>query len=209
MRPYLRMGRVRTAAQVLGDRLLDRLAGIDTAGAVSNTELGFDKSEGHHYQTSNWINLINLRRILGMLEISGEDAFVEYGCGKGQVMFLAAHYPFKRIIGIDLSEQLVDIARRNLDPVGRRFACPEIDIFVANAADYVLPDEVNTCYVANSFPRGVLELVMARIESSLASRPRTMRVIYLHPGDHDILQAHGYMVARRFRELYLYVRDQQ
>ena len=56
------------------------------------------------------------------------DVFVDFGCGKGRVLFLAARYRFARIIGVELSERMAEQARRNL---ARE---PRVVVEVANAA---------------------------------------------------------------------------
>ena len=50
-------------------------------------------------------------------------SFVDLGSGKGKALLLAAEYPFRRIIGIELFEPWAQAARRNL-VCAKRFAKP-------------------------------------------------------------------------------------
>ena len=47
-------------------------------------------------------------------EIRPDDVFIDLGSGMGRMVLEAARYPFKRVIGVELVEQLHDLARANL-----------------------------------------------------------------------------------------------
>jgi methylase of polypeptide subunit release factors len=51
-------------------------------------------------------------------EVKATDVFVDFGCGKGRVLYLACRHPFKEVIGVDLSPAVVEAARRNLHADG-------------------------------------------------------------------------------------------
>ena len=193
--------------QHLGNAAFDRLFRIDTAGIVGQAELGFGPETGNHYQPSNWVNLIGVVRMLRTLKVGREDGFLELGCGKGQVVFLAARFPFGRVIGLDLSEDLISVARRNMDPGKHRFQCQHVELVVGDAADYAIPDDVTICYLYHPFPRPVMERVMAHLDASLAARPRRMHILYLEVSDADLLVAHGFHETRTIRRLRQFVRE--
>jgi SAM-dependent methyltransferase len=193
--------------QHLGDVLFDRWFGIETATPVGHEALGFGPESGIPYQAANWLNVILLVRMLRGIRVTSDDVFIDIGCGKGQAVFVAAHFPFDRVVGVDLSADLISIARRNLDPSRHRFACPRIDLVAADAAAFTFPSDVNTCFLYNPFPRPIMERVVANIETSLSAHPRRMRVFYLNAVDGDLLVAHGYRQVRRIRQLRQYVRD--
>lgn len=39
--------------------------------------------------------------------------FIDYGCGKGRVLYKALNYEFKSVCGIDISSELLDLAKKN------------------------------------------------------------------------------------------------
>ena len=48
-------------------------------------------------------------------EVDSDDVFIDLGSGKGRmVLAAAARYPFKRVIGVELAEQLHEVARANV-----------------------------------------------------------------------------------------------
>jgi SAM-dependent methyltransferase len=193
--------------QHLGNVAFDRVAGIETAGLVDRSQLGFEPDTGNPYQPSNWVNLIGFVRMLRALHIGGGDTFLELGCGKGQVLFVAAHFPFGRVVGLDLSEDMIAVARRNMDPTKHRFRCQDVDLVVGDAAELRIADDVNVCYLYNAFPRPVLERVLDNLDVSLAAHPRRMRLFYLELEEPGVIAAHGYREVRRIRRLRQFVRD--
>ena len=196
--------RWRALLKAVGDRLLDTVFGMDTARPVPLEQLEFDAHDGLQYWPSNWLNLLVLRRILGSLNISREDVFIDLGCGKGVVLFIAAHYPFGRIIGLDISGSMLRIARNNMARNMRRFACSDFEFVAANALDYAFPSDVTVCYYFNSFARPVLETVVANIEASVAAHPRAVTFVSLQGTMDEVLLGHGFRVVRRIRYLTVY-----
>lgn len=58
------------------------------------------------------------RTIAEALEIGPEDTVIDVGCGSGVLSFVAARLGAKRVIGCDLSERAVEIARVNAEALG-------------------------------------------------------------------------------------------
>jgi SAM-dependent methyltransferase len=192
-----------------GDRLLDRYLGTQTAGLVWHEELGFTPADGEHYQTSNWVNLILLRRVLRQLRPSDREVFIDFGCGKGQVLALAARYPFRRIIGLDLSDSLLAVAARNMERIRRRSRCDDIELVHMNALDYRLPDDVTVAYFYMPFPTSTYERVVSRLAESVDRNPRSISIIYLNEGpeDPDVPIRHGFRKVARQRRMAMYRLD--
>ncbi len=190
----------------MGDRLFDRLFGIETAGDVPIDEFGFDRSIGTPYQASNWLNLLNLYRVLRSLRIDRDDVFIDFGCGKGQVLFVAASFPFRRLIGLDISQRLIDIATLNVKRKADRFAQTEVEFVVTDARSYEIPDDVTVCYFYNPFPTEVVSRIAGGIAASAARVPRDISLIYLNLQGPDVLVEHGFRPIRRLRKMTVYSR---
>ena len=189
--------------QNAGNILLDRILGIDTAGWVDNETLGFDTDEGNPYQPSNWVNLFGVRSVLRGLKVTKQDAFIDYGCGKGQVLALAARFPFGRVIGLDLSADMVAVAERNAVRLRPRMHCDTLELVHMNALDYDLPDDITVCYFYMTFPTPVFEQVIARIAASAVRHPRKIHILYLRPTADDLAvpERHGFTLAARQRDM--------
>lgn len=149
---------------------------------MSQEEAGFSERQGNQYQPSTDA----LVRVLKRFSITEKDAIIDLGCGKGKAMYLMSKFPFGKIRGYDLSEQLVTIANENFTRLGIS-RCNAIQADAMTFTDY---DEFNYIYIFNSFPQEVFEVMMKHLISSLERKPRKCRFIYLHPVCHSYLLEH-------------------
>jgi hypothetical protein len=108
--------------------------------------------------------------------------FVDFGSGKGKVLMLAALHPFRRVVGVELWEDLHRIALDNLKSFRERVDCTaELTSLRMDAADFSLPDEPLVLYFFNPFPEPVLERVLSNLRGSLARAPRRVYVLFYAP----------------------------
>jgi SAM-dependent methyltransferase len=186
------------------DFLFDKLTGMDTSKTVRHEQLEFDADRGHHYAASSWFKLFDLHRILRDIAISEDDVFIDFGSGKGRVLFVAAHYGFHKVIGVELSAKLNQIASRNIAKNQHRLVCKDVELVTVDAAQYDIPDDVTVAYFYNPFGGHVFSDVVDRIRASLVRNPRDFRLIYVNPVMHDYLIHSGFRVVRKVRHSTLY-----
>jgi SAM-dependent methyltransferase len=163
----------RQAQRVLG-LVLGR--GMDTGGVISGPE--HRHPERVRYEASAWHVLPRALRYLG---VSEGDAFVDFGCGKGRVVHQAAKWPFRRVIGVEISPQLAEIARGNLEARRDEHRCRSVEIVVSDAAQFPVPDDVTVGYFYWPFIGATLNTVLTRILDSLDRNPRSFRLIFVCP----------------------------
>ena len=58
--------------------------------------------------------------------------FIDFGCGKGKVLLLAAELPFQRIIGIEFSPALARVAEENLKSYRGKRRCSNVQVTCAD-----------------------------------------------------------------------------
>jgi SAM-dependent methyltransferase len=135
--------------------------------------------------------------------VTGDDVFLDYGSGKGRVLFQAARdYPFQRIIGVELSPELNEIAQANIERNRFRLRCPDVQTVAGDAADHQVPDDVSVIYLYNPFRGTTFARVVDNIVASLDRRPRRLRVVYKSPLEEDRLLATGrFRLVRETRGL--------
>lgn len=68
--------------------------------------------------------------------------FVDIGCGRGRVLWLAKTFGFAKVTGIEIDEELALAAKRNLIAKGL-IEGTDFDIHAMNAADFIATDEKN------------------------------------------------------------------
>jgi SAM-dependent methyltransferase len=157
--------------------LLERRFGLETSAPVGRDELGL-VGEQRHYEPAGWLTL---RRVLRRAEVSKDDVFIDLGSGKGRVLLQAARYPFKRVIGVEISKSLNEIARKNVERSMPRLVCKNIELVTADLAEYEVPDDVTVAFVYNPVRGELFSTLIDKLLASLDRRPRDLRLIYRIP----------------------------
>ena len=108
--------------------------------------------------------------------------FIDLGSGKGRTLMMASHYPFQKIIGVELLPDLHRIACQNLEKYrSADQRCFRLESVCADAREFPFPDEPLVLYLFNPLPEAGLSQVMRNLEESLRWRPRKVIVFYHNP----------------------------
>ena len=179
------------ALDQFADRLLGR--GLDTSGYAFAPE--HDHPDRLHYLPSAWHVLPRALRYLG---VSDSDTFIDFGCGKGRVVHQAAKRPFRRVIGVEISPDLAEVARAGLEARRHQHRCQDVEIVVSDVAKYRVPDDLTIGYFFRPFEGEAFDALLQDIIDSIDRHPRCVRLIYVFPTN----KARSALVAtRRFRLL--------
>ncbi len=96
--------------------------------------------------------------------------FLDLGSGKGRTLLMAADYPFRRIVGVELLPALHQIAQENLRQYkSESQKCFGLEAVCADATDFPFPDGPLVIYLFNPFPE-VGHAPGSREPGSLAAR---------------------------------------
>jgi SAM-dependent methyltransferase len=111
-----------------------------------------------------------------------EFTFIDLGSGKGRVLLMAADYPFRRIVGIELLQHLHQVAEENI----RKYKsaaqkCFAIESVCGDAREFIFPPEPTVLYLFNPLPEVGLERLIANLDLSLQRSSRPVYVIYHNP----------------------------
>lgn len=121
-----------------------------------------------------------VRSILSKLSINHSDyTFIDYGSGKGRVLLLASEYPFKRIIGVELSKHLHIIADKNIricKHLDKK--CADLESRCIDATEFSLPNNPLVIFFFTPFLGTVMDHVANNIQESLRTNPRPVHIIY-------------------------------
>jgi hypothetical protein len=108
--------------------------------------------------------------------------FVDIGAGKGRCLLLASAWPFRAIIGVEISAQLTAIARENLDSYAEPSQrCKDFTLVCTDILHYRFPTEPSVLYMFNPFERPIVELLLHKLEESLVESPRKVVFVYQNP----------------------------
>ena len=148
----------------------DRALGTDTSGFVASSDLPsspFDATRKHVYAGSQ---PSIIRTALAALPPLNSFAFVDLGCGKGRPLLVATEFPFREIIGVELSPTLATEARKNAAILQARF--PDrlpIRIETGDASTFTYPAGNLVVFLYNPFGEEIIAKVVAGIEAALAA----------------------------------------
>jgi SAM-dependent methyltransferase len=114
--------------------------------------------------------------------------FIDLGCGKGRGLVLGSEWPFRAILGVELSPELARIARDNAVRIKARHPeRPSIEVMVADAALAPLPPGPKVVFIYNPFGREVLRHVVERLAAEAESSDEEVFVAYENPVYADLL----------------------
>jgi SAM-dependent methyltransferase len=182
-----RLRRVAAVARgQIGELFYERRFGLDTSASVHLPEHGGDTIG---YQAAGWRMQ---QRWLPRHAVSASDVFLDVGCGKGRAVFqVARRHALKRVIGLELSAELAEVARRNIERNRARLRCTDVEIVVADARQWPIPDDVTIVYLFNPFRGAIFETFTERLLESVDRRPRRVRILYVNPTERDVLERTG------------------
>lgn len=173
----------------LEEHAFDRKYSTDTKDlvAASTLDVSEDKlGHAHGYEPTS-IRLFN--EILQELPISYQDyILVDFGSGKGRTLLLASNFPFKKIIGVEFSPRLNEIACNNIRIYkSESQKCYNLESLCVDANDFEIPDEKAVFYFFNPFDEHVMRAVLSNIKASLKKYPREIFIVYANPVYHELM----------------------
>lgn len=171
--------RIRHIVYRFSERFHERRFGIATAVDISIDQFGVTDPNCHRYNATNYRRF---KQIMKWLKIRpDQDVFVDFGSGMGRVVVLAATYPFRKVIGVELTAELHEIAEENIRNARRRLRCKDIELNQMDAREYVVPPEVTVIFCWNPFGKEVLEKVFENVWKSVQESPREVVLLYTYP----------------------------
>jgi SAM-dependent methyltransferase len=180
--------------RLLLDRLPDRVLGIETAAQIQQSALGWGPERGLWYEASPWRTLSS---VLPRSSVGPTDVFVDFGCGKGRVLLQAARYPFRKVIGVELSPEVADVGRRNVARVRRYLACKDVEVVTDDVAEFPIPDDLTVAFCFNPATGAIFKRLLANLGQSLERHPRPFQLIYHNPAMEGALEEAGWSESRR------------
>jgi hypothetical protein len=118
-----------------------------------------------------------------------EYTFIDFGAGMGRGMLLAAEYPFRQVVGVELNSTLARIARRNLTlwrKAGR--ARSPMRLHCGDAAEFPFPQGPCVAFLFNPFGAPVLRKLLSNVERGFADRQGHFDLLYVNYEHEDVLE---------------------
>jgi SAM-dependent methyltransferase len=163
--------------------VFDGQFGVDTSGCIPLSRLDIRHENWIHGVQCQAIEPATFRRTLAESSVGPEGfTFIDYGAGKGRAVLLAAEQPFDRVVGVEFSHELIELARTNLAryPSGR-IRASDVEFVCSDAAEFELPAVPLILYLYNPFNEIVMRRVVDNVCASLRSHPRPLVALYVNP----------------------------
>jgi hypothetical protein len=160
----------------------DRHYHVDTSGFVQSDQLESSPYEAARISFYAASQPSIIRSALNALPVLPDCTFIDLGCGKGRPLMVASEYPFRTLIGVELTSSLVLHARKNAAVLARRFAHrTPIRIEQQDASEFQVPAGNAVIFLYNPFGEPVVAKVVSRIEEAIAYGGGMKFVIYYNP----------------------------
>jgi SAM-dependent methyltransferase len=114
--------------------------------------------------------------------------FIDLGAGMGRALLLAATYPFRAVVGVELHPTLARIARKNLAlwrAAGRTHGPTRVHC--RDAADFPLPSGPCLVFLFNPFDAPVMRRLLRRWKQTLAERAGPVDILYVNDEQKNVL----------------------
>ena len=181
--------------------------GVQTSGVVEAGDLDYGEDDRRHGSNYQPVRLGGFAEFMRALPIRHEEfTFIDFGCGKGRALLMASEFPFRRIVGVELSPALCRIAARNVQTYSSPSQkCTRLEISCENAMAYPLPDDPAVLYFFNPFDESVMRSVLANICFSWSAHPRPLFVVLYNPVLDPLLEQSDFLrLFRRTRDSSIY-----
>ena len=178
------------ARQRYGDVEYDWEYRVDTTSANVSWRARFIGLLNSSYQPIEAPLFHDMLRALGIDH--RQFTFIDIGSGKGRPLLMAAEYPFRRILGIELLPELHAIAQENV----RRFPeekkrCNQIEAVQGDASEFVFPLEPLVVFMFHPLPESGFRQVITNLKNSITGAPRSVWLIYANPLYESIVSDSG------------------
>ena len=119
-------------------------------------------------------------------------SFVDVGAGKGRALLLASELPFRKVVGVELTEELAVIAERNVK-IWNRAANPKaaIRVIQEDASSLQWPRTPLLVYLYNPFDCSLVSRMAGSLAALAKSGPGLVDLLYVNPTCADVLSAQG------------------
>ena len=146
------------------------------------------------------VNFYMLEKLLkAFRDMSSETSIVDLGCGKGRAMVVAAHFGFKKLVGIDFANELCLEAARNMERTKLSINDIEWKVIHANVLDYSIEPGDAVFFMFNPFAENTVSTFLDKLEASYAQHPRKTWFLYASPQHAAVLEKRGYEIMYRHK----------
>lgn len=163
---------------MMHDIEMDKKLNIDTGGYIDwprGVNLDYFRTESTSYR--------DLDRLIEEYDFREGSHLVDYGSGKGRIIYYLNHQLGVPATGIEVNQAAYSHLHKNLLDYESTFnnKRSNISILEIKAEEYMVKKKDDIFYFFNPFTVKIFEKVVQEIENSLALYPRVVDIILFYP----------------------------
>jgi SAM-dependent methyltransferase len=182
----------------------DKAHGTDTSGLIHGENLPTGHRNGLWSTAYYGISPSLLTHLIDTLDIDHRRfTFLDLGSGKGRALLLASRFPFRRILGVELSPQLNAIATANIAHFRAPWQqCHALEVHTGDATTIDYPTGPLVLYLYNPFLPPVLKPCLRNLTRSLIREPREIYLIYINPAPESLIKKHAPALRKQWEQTF-------
>lgn len=163
---------------MMNDQNKDKELNIETTGYIDwprGVNLDYFRTESTSYR--------DLDRLMEDYDLLEDAQLVDYGSGKGRIIFYLNHQLDIPTTGIEVSTKAYGHLLQNYEDYRSQFfeKAKDVSVLEVKAEQYFVKDTDNIFYFFNPFTVKIFEKVVKKIEESLEYNPRVADIILYYP----------------------------
>lgn len=164
---------------MMHDHIMDKELNIQTSGFIDwprGVNLNYFRTESTSYR--------DLDRLVEHYDLREGSQLVDYGSGKGRIVFYLNHQLGIPTTGIEVSIEAYTHLLQNYEDYEEKFPDKTMDVSILElkAEEYYVKDTDDIFYFFNPFTITIFEGVVSEILESLKHHPRVADIILYYPG---------------------------
>lgn len=173
-------------------RCWDLLHGVATCGEIHPRDLNMPGDLRRYSAGYMPTHPRHARLLFQSLPLSaGRYTLVDFGSGKGRVLVTAMGFPFRSVVGVEISPELDGIAQRNLRRYRGKRACRDVRSLCMDVREYAIEPTPSVYYFFSPFTEPVMRPVLENIFRSLGQHPRDCFIMYVNAELDRLIEGSG------------------
>lgn len=163
----------------------ERLFGVKTMQIKKS-----DDADNFHYQGASYMVIFELLKKLP--EHLKNKKLIDFGSGKGRILFCAENAGFNDLTGVELDHELVKAAEENAKLYLLKRKESKINFVCQNATTYSIPNNTAVFFFFNPFSEKIMIEVEKNISAYQVKTKEDVFIIYINPKFKNVWLNAGY-----------------
>ena len=166
------------AIAAVEDWVFDARHGLDTRQEVAVQDLDIGHEHKQYAEKYKATRARYFRKLIQHVDLPRDGVFVDVGCGKGRILLLAIESGFDRVLGLEISPNLCEIAKRNIAAFRKRGGTNgSVSVACTNILDHQLSHDETVFFLYSPFERDVTRQFLDMVRESIEQNPRELFLV--------------------------------